>query len=465
MNQETSKIEQEAIITLCPEKKIVTSNLSAEQLFKDLFNLELVSGISFSKLFPVESSLEVQEKLELCQKGKFQFFALDVKKENFNLNFYLSPVLDVNGEITRVSISIEKDKLSRPTNQNNIPRENEKDLEYNKQVYSNLFYNNPDAVFSFDLKGNFVNANRASARLAETSISELLKMHFLPLVPEEDHTMVLERFSLTLKGAPQNYQTNFRGVKGTKKILEISSFPITYNEDIIGVYGIAKDITNQKLTEKKIVDERQMLRAIIDNIPDYIFVKDKEHRSILTNRKFYSQILGNINDDSSFGYTPLDYFEPEKGIEIIEDNERVMRTGKPVINRPDLITNVEGKQEMILLTKVPLKNQNDETIGLVGIARDITETYLHNKKQELIFKIIKTFGDNPTFNEAMIKTLEILCKDLDFDYAESYNVSVNNQKLIRTAFWPLHKDLSEKEDPEKSYSLGEGLPGMVWESR
>ena len=465
MNQETSKIEQEAIITLCSEKKIVTSNLSAEQLFKDLFNLELVSGISFSKLFPVESSLEVQEKLELCQKGKFQFFALDVKKENFNLNFYMSPVLDVNGEITRVSISIEKDKLSRPTNQNNIPRENEKDLEYNKQVYSNLFYNNPDAVFSFDLKGNFVNANRASARLAETSISELLKMHFLPLVPEEDHTMVLERFSLTLKGAPQNYQTNFRGVKGTKKILEISSFPITYNEDIIGVYGIAKDITNQKLTEKKIVDERQMLRAIIDNIPDYIFVKDKEHRSILANRKFYSQMLGKTNDESSSGYTPLDYFEPEKGIEIIEDNERVMRTGKPVINRPDLITNVEGKQEMILLTKVPLKNQNDETIGLVGIARDITETYLHNKKQELIFKIIKTFGDNPTFKEAMIKTLEILCKDLDFDYAESYNVSVNNQKLIRTAFWPLNKDLSEKEDPGNSYTLGEGLPGMVWESK
>ncbi|GAA4321202.1 hypothetical protein GCM10023115_48730 [Pontixanthobacter gangjinensis] len=222
-----------------------------------------------------------------------------------------------------------------------------------------------------------------------------------------------------------------------------------------------KDTENyEKKVEKPISEEQQMLRAIIDNIPDYIFVKDREHRSILTNSKFHQQILGKSKFENSLGYSPLDYFEPEKGREIIADNERVMKNAEPVINRPDIVTNINGKEEMVLLTKVPLRNQNDEVIGLVGIARDITETYLHNKKQHLVFKIMKAFGDQSSFHDALVKTLKILCEDLGFDYAESYNPNIDSTKLYRSAFWPVKKDLTENFD---SYHKGEKLPGLVWQ--
>ena len=450
-----------AIITYGYKEGLCAFNKNAFDFFSESLKTQDLIGLKIENLFDRPSSKKINEKLEATLSGIPQ--TLKVGNGNHEITITLTPIIEICGKIKKVSVVIQKKEKDDCQNDLNQDKQFEirKELEYNKQVYSNLFYNNPDAVFSFDLEGNFVNANRRSAELAETTHAELLKMHFLPLVAEEDQHMVLEHFQQATLGKERSYQMGFISVKGNYRTLEINNFPITYNNEIIGVYGIAKDITVQKQTENKILQERQMLRAIIDNIPDYIFVKNREHKSILSNRKFYQQILGKSQDDSAQGFTPLDYFDSEKGEEIIADNERVMNSGQEVVNRPDNVININGIQEKVLLTKVPLRNQNDEIIGLVGIARDITETYLHNKKQDLIFKVIKAFGDKPTFQDAMKKVLSIFCKDLGYDYAESYKVSINNQSLVRTAFWPLDQDLSNHSS---TYEMGEGLPGTVWET-
>ncbi|PTX42642.1 PAS domain S-box-containing protein [Christiangramia gaetbulicola] len=459
MNQDSSPNLQEAVITYSYTSGVLSYSKQPDHLLSDYLTDEFQIGKKLSALFEPDLSSKIERCLSLCKKGKFQSLSHTNKLSNLQLYFF--PILETNGCIDKVSIVIEKEDLNAKPDLLSTSVHFQNKEGYNEQVYSNLFYNNPDAVFSFDLDGNFVNANKSSAELAETSISELLNMHFLPFIPEEDHSIVLDHFEKAKQGFNQNYQTTFQSLKGTFKYLEINLFPIHHKYQIIGVYGIAKDITTQKLEEKKVLEERQMLRAIIDNIPDYIFVKDREHKSILANRKFYEQILGKTSDESSLGYTPRDYFDREKGEHIIADNEWVMNTGQSVINRPDTVHNIQGKQEKVLLTKVPLKNQKEEIIGLVGVARDITETYLHNKKQELVFKVIKAFGDKPTLHEAMVKVLEIFCTELGYDYAEAFQVSVNNEKIVRTAFWPLEKDLSESVT---TYEKGERLPGKVWQS-
>ena len=226
---------------------------------------------------------------------------------------------------------------------------------------------------------------------------------------------------------------------------------------------LSVSITSFSSLEDMATDERRMLRAIIDNIPDYIFVKDREHRSILVNKKFSENILKNSGSKTVQGQTPMEYFEEEKGKNIIADNEEVMRTGSPVINRPDTVKNKNGEEERVLLTKVPLKNEANEITGLVGIARDITTNYIQEKKKELILNIIQSFGEYPSLKEGMAETLRLLCSQLGYDYGEAYKVSMSKKNLNRTAFWPPGKDLSNK-DKYCSYQLGEGLPGMVWES-
>ncbi len=460
MNTFSSKTISEALITLDLDEGILFCTEKAENIFIKSLGLELRIGSDLLEIFDVSLRSSISAKLEECKSGKVQSLILDYNTQKYS--FVFSPVLNGNSLIKQVSIVVtevaDDDSLyinKEAKDEQRLRRE----LEYNKQVYSNLFYNNPDAVFSFDLEGNFVDANAQSALLAETTHEELMKMHFLPFIEKEDHERVLENFYKARLGENQSYVTRFISVKGTEKILEINNFPISYNNEIVGVYGIAKDITDKRRTENKILEEREMLKAIIDNIPDYIFVKDRKHKNILANRKFYKQILGKENEDETIGFSPLDYFDEERGELLIADNEKVMNSGTPVINRPDTVVNIQGKKEQVLLTKVPLHNHNKEIVGLVGIARDITETYLHNKKQELIFQVIKAFGDKPTFQEAMFKVLKIFGRELGYENAEAYKVSVNNEKLVRIAHWPKTQDPG---DNGKIFEKGTGLPGIVW---
>ncbi|APG59299.1 hypothetical protein LPB144_02225 [Christiangramia salexigens] len=444
---------------------MVSFNEDACSAASDLFGKNLEIGIEVTDLFKSSDTVHIQENIDKSLMGETDSYTISDSHENKDVQLTFFPVLNKDGEIEFVSIKFDAEGNSGLEYYNNSSNSQGKiDLDYHLQIYENLFHNNPDAVFQFDLEGNFVNANQSSAELAETSREELLNMHFLPLVAPEDADRIIDHFERAKSGKPQNFITGFLSTKGTSKFLNVTNFPIYNGETIIGVFGIAKDITIQKLAENKIAEERQMLRAIIDNIPDYIFVKNRENQSILSNWKFNENILGHKFSEQEAGVTPLDYLEKSKAEGIIADNEAVMKTGTSVINRPDVVTNIHGKKERVLLTKVPLKNQKKDIIGLVGIARDITETYLHNKKQELIFSIIKAFGDSPNFKEAMLATIELLCRELNFDYAEAFKVSVNNQNLIRNAYWPEGNSFSSSEKEYVVYEHGEGLPGIIWES-
>ena len=278
---------------------------------------------------------------------------------------------------------------------------------------------------------------------------------FAELFPLTSQSLISGKLKSVLNGGMESYHLFFDSSQNSFKLLLV---PVPDEKNNIS--RISVSILGQFVTARQ--HDGNMLRAIIDNIPDYIFVKDRNHHSILSNKKFYENILGETGDPGAC-QSPMDYFEKEKAKEIIEDNERVMKTEIPVINRPDVVRNVYGKEERVLLTKVPLKNENNEVAGLVGIARDITANYIQERKKELILNIIKSFGNKPNLKEAMVSTLRLLSEELKFDYAEVYKVSINKNTVIRTAFWPLEQDLSHK-NKICSYVKGEGLPGRVWES-
>jgi PAS domain S-box-containing protein len=264
--------------------------------------------------------------------------------------------------------------------------------ENSKQAFQSLFDYNPDAVYSFDLEGNFLSLNESAVKLGETSREKLLEITFFPLIPAEDQPRVKNHFTKAASGEIQQYQTNFESFKGTKKVLEVINFPIYIDKKITGVYGIAKDITKQLSIEQKLREERNMFRAIIDYIPDHIFVVNENHETILTNYSFYRNYLGVENEQKSLGLITSDYFPKEKAYEIMEDNTRVMNKGVPVINRGDIVKNFDGKLTHTILTKVPFKF-GDNKKGLVGISRNITEIKEKEEALEKLNKELKKHAD------------------------------------------------------------------------
>ena len=122
----------------------------------------------------------------------------------------------------------------------------------------------------------------------------------------------------------------------------------------------------------RLSDERFLLRTLIDAVPDPIFCKDREGRYLLHN-EFHRAIFG-ITDEESIGRTVFDF--PgirEHAARYHADDMSVIHTGKPIINREEPFEKPNGETGWFLTSKFPLRGEGGNIIGLVGIARDITE--------------------------------------------------------------------------------------------
>jgi len=355
----------------------------------------------------------------------------DIMQENADLNKALEQ-RNADGELRKELIGIRKNGETFPcevhsviySNSNgenrtsttivDISERKKQELvaENSMQAFQSLFDYNPDAVYSFDLKGDFVNLNASALNLLECSKKNIEGINFLPLIAPEDRERVLDHSSRAVSGEVQRYQTNFISLKGTKKVLDVTNFPIYVNKEITGVYGIAKDITKQVEIEQKLREEHNMFRAIIDNIPDHIFVVNEKHETILTNHSFYKNYYGVENEQESLGLTALEFFEKEEATRVLEDNTKVMNNGIPVINREDIVQDFNGTKNYTLLTKVPFKF-GDNKKGLVGISRNITEVKEKEKALEELNDTLKKHSDELALsNEELEQFAYIASHDL-----------------------------------------------------
>jgi PAS domain S-box-containing protein len=141
---------------------------------------------------------------------------------------------------------------------------------------------------------------------------------------------------------------------------------------IVGNFGISRDITAIKRIESELAEERNLLRSLIDNLPDYIYVKDTQYRYAIDNiahRKF----LGARTEQEVIGKRITDFFPPELVEQFARDDQRIIENGEVLLNREEPLFDAQGRKRWHSTTKVPLRNNEGQIIGLVGISRDITE--------------------------------------------------------------------------------------------
>jgi len=127
-------------------------------------------------------------------------------------------------------------------------------LKENQERFKSLFYSNPDAIFAFDLNGNFTETNPGCESLTGYSTEELLGKPFTPIILAKDLSATLNYFEKASQGIPNNYEITITHKDGQHRNIEITSFPNMLEERIVGVYGIAKDIT-VKNENKRLMEE------------------------------------------------------------------------------------------------------------------------------------------------------------------------------------------------------------------
>jgi PAS domain S-box-containing protein len=117
--------------------------------------------------------------------------------------------------------------------------------------------------------------------------------------------------------------------------------------------------------------ERNLLRTLIDNLPDFIYVKDEQSRFVLNNLA-HLRFLGASSQEAVLGKTDRDVFPGEMGNTFFAEEHEILRTGVPLIGREELTRGADGEERWVSSTKVPRRDDWGKIIGLVGMSRDIT---------------------------------------------------------------------------------------------
>ncbi|MDD5282254.1 MAG: ATP-binding protein [Candidatus Omnitrophica bacterium] len=133
---------------------------------------------------------------------------------------------------------------------------------------------------------------------------------------------------------------------------------------------ITKIKQSKDLGVKELQDNYQLLRDLMDFIPDVIYFKDKKGRFIMVNQA-HAKGLG-VKPEALIGKTDFDLFSRNRARKMIQDDMHVMDTGKPIIDKVERATRPDGIDNYVSTTKIPRYNDKGKVVGLIGITRDIT---------------------------------------------------------------------------------------------
>ncbi|WP_044748757.1 EAL domain-containing protein [Bacillus alveayuensis] len=125
-------------------------------------------------------------------------------------------------------------------------------IEMSEQYYKSLFEHNTDIVYSTDLNGNFTSVNPAFEKVLGFTKEEILYTNSLKYIHKKDIPRVKMHFFKTLLGKVQYYNLEILTKSGKALLFQIKNIPIIINGKIVGIYGIGRNITEQKKAEEKI---------------------------------------------------------------------------------------------------------------------------------------------------------------------------------------------------------------------
>ncbi len=156
-------------------------------------------------------------------------------------------------------------------------------------------------------------------------------------------------------------------------ILIISAAIIFFIRQYTLKVGEEKEEVVHKTQESLFTKENQ-LRTLVDNLPDFIYIKDIESRFVLANITLSRVMIGSEGrPEKLIGKRDHDFYDADLADQFLADEQSIMQTGMPLINRIEPGIDEHGNDRIVSTTKVPIRNASGDVIGMVGIGRDITE--------------------------------------------------------------------------------------------
>ncbi len=225
-------------------------------------------------------------------------------------------------------------------------------------------------------------------------------------------------------------------------------------QNIIGLVCLSRDITERKKFQQTLEQEHTMMRTLMDNQLDFIFVKDRKGRFILNNAS-HLKTLGNVSQADVYGKVSYNFYPPDLAEQLRNNDRQVITQGQPLINFQELVMHPTGRQRWYSTTKVPIHDSRGQIIGLMGISRDITQQkqsddLLRKAHDELEMRVLERTTELAQANESLQTRMqeriqvEMALRQSEQRYKQLlgsvtdyiYTVYIENNQVARTIHSP-----------------------------
>ncbi len=261
-------------------------------------------------------------------------------------------------------------------------------LRIQEHRFRKIYEDSPIGIQLFDARGNLRDVNEACINIFGIDTKARQKRYNIYKDPNFDPEL-LEK----IKGQKQcriEVEYNFNKIKELnlyptlktgKAYLLILVTPLGFDNDKnkSDFLTHTQDITAQKKAEKDLEKERDLLQVLMDNIPDSIYFKNKKSQFIRISRN-QSKKFKMKDATEAIGKSDFDVFSIEHAQQAYDDEQKIMKTGEPLIEVEERETWQDGSVTWVSTSKVPMLDANRKVTGLVGISRNITKRKIAEQK-------------------------------------------------------------------------------------
>jgi PAS domain S-box-containing protein len=355
----------DCIFYLDKSGRIIDVNRKAVQLFgrsrKELLGRHFakVGGISLKEIPRVmkafaQSLADRQRTLSVCIKDKRgQGIPLECS----------SSLVKADGKITGMLI-IARDITER--------KKAEEVLKKERQELDRIIDSSPIIIFYKDKEGKFLRVNSAFAETQNLSKEEFLgKTVFDLYSPKIAQSMTKDDLEVLELGRPKlGIVEQYESARGMRWV-QTDKIPIFNKKgSVIGLVGFAQDITKRKIAEDLLRESENKSRTLLENLPQKIFFKDKNSVYISCNENYARDLK--IHSDEITGKTDYNFYPKTLAEKYRADDKRIMESGKTEDIEEGYIQ--DEHRVFVHTVKTPVKDENDNVIGILGIFWDITES-------------------------------------------------------------------------------------------
>ncbi len=336
-----------------------------------------------------------------------------------NIEFKLLKI-DGTPYFGRISAGIIKDKNDKPsfiivtTVDITSEKKAESELKKSENKYRNLYENALVGLWTSDVKtGKFIRMNNVAAELIgidfkKSIVNDYKVADFFSKEHIKDFYRILKK-----KGEVLDYEVEFINKKGVVKFICIAA---KYLKDIDQVEGVFIDVTRLKKIERELSEAKRMLQMVMDNIPQYIFWKDRDCVYMGCNQNF-AQIAGLENVEDIIGKTDYDLpWTKEEADYFRKVDKRIMETGIAEYCLIEPIHLADGKEHWVDKNKLPLFNDQGNVVGILGTFEDITERMRTEEKLEETEEKFRILTDQSLLGIAILQ--DDIVKYINERYAE-----------------------------------------------